>query len=275
MTSLRTGDALPLFAISYLAFLLLQYAEHAEHQQSQRYACQNHISFLTFSHSECKGTNKRAKSKRKTCFSFLFRAKVPSTKSEVRLSEKKTKGKTYFSFRKRAIFRNFSYLCTRKASRAVIFGWTRQPSNWSHGGQYDAEVKLIIHFKNIPSYATTHLLHQVCPALRRHADSRVSKHLQFPGAKPRLVLHASLPRPGTPRRVPPPRHRYHLHLRWTNYFFRPSSQVRHDQQSTYSQRLNIPPIQNSALGSLLFANGGVYNILVRDRYQSLFFSSAC
>ena len=54
-----------------------------------------------------------------------------------------------------------------------------------------------------------------------------------------------------------------------------SSQVRHDQQSTYSQRLNIPPIQNSALGSLLFANGGVYNILVRDRYQSLFFSSAC
>ena len=120
MTSLRTGDALPLFAISYLAFLLLQYAEHAEHQQSQRYACQNHISFLTFSHSACKGsanrekckinrdlfsfprcslpkrqslkgTNKRAKSKRKTCFSFLFRAKVPSTKSEVRLSEKKTK----------------------------------------------------------------------------------------------------------------------------------------------------------------------------------------
>ena len=27
-----------------------------------------------------------------------------------------------------------------KASRAVIFGWTRQPSFGNHGGQYDAEV---------------------------------------------------------------------------------------------------------------------------------------
>jgi hypothetical protein len=31
-------------------------------------------------------------------------------------------------------------------------------------------------------------------------------------------------------------------------------------------------IQNSALGSLLFAKGGEYYILVRDRYQSLIFS---
>ena len=57
-----------------------------------------------------------------------------------------------------------------KASRAVIFGWTRQPSFGSHGGQYDAEA-IFINFKNIPSYATAHLLHQVCSALRRHADS--------------------------------------------------------------------------------------------------------
>ena len=30
-----------------------------------------------------------------------------------------------------------------KASRAVAFGRTRQPSNWSHGGQYDAEATFI------------------------------------------------------------------------------------------------------------------------------------
>ena len=40
--------------------------------------------------------------------------------------------------------------------------------------RYDAEATFI-NFKNIPSYATAHLLHQVCSALRRHADSRVSK----------------------------------------------------------------------------------------------------
>ena len=36
------------------------------------------------------------------------------------------------------ILLTYSYLCTQ-ASRAVIFGWTRQPSNGSHGGQYDVE----------------------------------------------------------------------------------------------------------------------------------------
>ena len=50
--------------------------------------------------SVCKGTIKWGKCKRKTCFSFHFRAIVPSTgRSEVRLSENKTKGKsTFFIF---------------------------------------------------------------------------------------------------------------------------------------------------------------------------------
>ena len=69
---------------------------------------------------------------------------------------------------------------------------TRQPGSWKpRWSRYDVE-ETFINFKNIPSYATTHLLHQVCPAIRRHADSRVSKHLQFPGAKPRLVQYACL-----------------------------------------------------------------------------------
>ena len=37
-------------------------------------------------------------------------------------------------------------------------------------GKYDAEATFT-NFKNIPSYATAHLLLQVCSALRRHADS--------------------------------------------------------------------------------------------------------
>ena len=211
---------------------------------------------MTFSHSECKGSANREKCKiNRIYFHFRDAAYLRDKVSKVRLSEKKTKGKTYFSFRKRAIFRNFSYLCTRKASRAVIFGWTRQPSNWSHGGQYDAEAKFI-NFKNIPSYATTHLLHSFCSALRRHADSPVSNRFQRPGAKPRLVLHASLPRPGTPRRVPPPRHRYHLRLRWTRYFLRPSSKIRITQQQVNYHRVTLiqstPPLP-SALGK-----GGVF-----------------
>jgi len=44
----------------------------------------------------CKGTIKRGQSKRKTCFSFLCRAQVPSTK--VRLTEDKAKGKLVFLF---------------------------------------------------------------------------------------------------------------------------------------------------------------------------------
>jgi len=77
-----------------------------------------------------------------------------------------------------------------KASRAVIFGWTRQPSltlpRWSVRCGSN-----IIHFKT-KSYATAHLLHQVCSAFRRHADSRVNNHFQRPGAKPRLVQYANL-----------------------------------------------------------------------------------
>ena len=95
------------------------------------------------------------------------------------------------------------------------------------------------------SYATAHLLHSFCSALRRHADSPVSNRFQCPGAKPRLVLHASLPRPGTPRRVPPPRHRYHLRLRWTRYFLRPSSKIRPIKQSAGSNQLTpytTPPL---------------------------------
>ncbi len=66
-----------------------------------------------------------------------------------------------------------------ETSRAVILGWTRQPSIGSHGGQYDTEhwkprwsVRCgSINFKNIPNYATAHLLHKVCSAVRRHANS--------------------------------------------------------------------------------------------------------
>ena len=77
---------------------------------------------------------------------------------------------------------------------------TRQPGSWKttvvkvRCGRNIYKLQKII-----PSYATTHLLHQVCPAVRRHADSRVSKHLQFPGCKaeagpvcvPIMIRHSS------------------------------------------------------------------------------------
>ena len=72
--------------------------------------------------------------------------------------------------------RTFVYLCT-EASRAVPERVTRQPSNGSHGGQYDA---VVLTSKN-SNYATAHLLHEVCPAVCRHADSRVSNRFQSSG----------------------------------------------------------------------------------------------
>ena len=83
----------------------------------------------------------------------------------------------------------------------------------------------IIHFKNIPCYATAHLLHQVCSALRRHANPRVSNRFQRPGAEPRLLLYASVPRPGTHRRVPASRHRYYICLRWQDHLLCQSRQI--------------------------------------------------
>ena len=72
-----------------------------------------------------------------------------------------------------------------------------QPSFGNHGGQYDVEA--FINFKNIPNYATAHLLHPFCSAFRRHADSRVSHRFQSAGSQFRLDLNASLSRPGSYR----------------------------------------------------------------------------
>ena len=63
-----------------------------------------------------------------------------------------------------------------------------------------------INFKNIPNYETACLLHSLCPAIRRHADSRVNNSFQRPSAEPRLVQYACLSQPGTHRRVPTARH---------------------------------------------------------------------
>ena len=73
-----------------------------------------------------------------------------------------------------------------------------------HGGQGTMRIVLTSKTK---SYATALLLHQVCSALCRHADSRLGlgfaachskSRFQRPGAKPRQVQYASLSRPGSP-----------------------------------------------------------------------------
>ena len=99
--------------------------------------------------------------------------------------------------------------------------------------------------QKIPSYATAHLLHQVCSAFCRHADSRVNNRFQRPGAEQRLILYASLSRPSTPWRVPASRHWYFCRIWWQGHIICLSCQVRHDRQSTYSQRLNILPSYNT------------------------------
>ena len=92
-----------------------------------------------------------------------------------------------------------------QASRAVPERVTRQPS--FSLATVASTMRKILFTSKTKSYATAHLLHQVCPAVRRHADSRVSNSFQRTGAKPRLVLYACLPRSSTHRRVPPPWHR--------------------------------------------------------------------
>lgn len=73
---------------------------------------------------------------------------------------------TFFRFAISRILCNFAPESIKSSS---LLRLTRQPSFGNHGGQYDAEA--ILFTSKIPSYATAHLLHQVCSALRRHADS--------------------------------------------------------------------------------------------------------
>ena len=55
---------------------------------------ENKVNVSTF--DEVKGTIKRGKNQRKACFSLFFRAKVPSAKPKVRISEHRTKEKAFF-----------------------------------------------------------------------------------------------------------------------------------------------------------------------------------
>ena len=92
---------------------------------------------------------------------------------------------------------------------------------WS---RYDVE-ETFINFKNIPSYATTHLLHQVCPVVCRHADSRVSNSIQSSGRQYRLDWYACLPRPCSHRRVPTSRHWCLSHIWRQVHLFRTFCQI--------------------------------------------------
>ena len=144
-----------------------------------------------------------------------------------------------------------------KASRAVILGWTRQPSerreqsqtclsfaesrerksvsstehSMSHGGQYDAEATLI-NFKNKTLCNSTFITFAM-PC----SDSRVSQHVQSAGSKPCVVIHARLSRPGSHRRIPASRHRYHSRNRWRDHIVCPSRQVRPAEQQISSHQL--------------------------------------
>ena len=92
------------------------------------------------------------------------------------------------------------YLCTRsiKSSRSYRSGLANRASSergraiaqpsYSISATVVSTMWEIYSLQKTKSYATTHLLHQVCPAVRRHADSRVSKHLQFPGANAASIL---------------------------------------------------------------------------------------
>ena len=78
------------------------------------------------------------------------------------------------------------YLCTRsiKSSRSYRSGLANRASSergraiaqpsYSISATVVSTMWEIYSLQKTKSYATTHLLHQVCPAVRRHADSRVS-----------------------------------------------------------------------------------------------------
>ena len=87
-------------------------------------------------------------------------------------------------------FDGFSVPLHLETSRAVAFGRIHQPSNWSYGGKYDAEA-IFSNFKNSKLCNNT-FIHEACPAIRRHADSRVSHSFQRPGTKLRLIQYACL-----------------------------------------------------------------------------------